>query len=100
LISKIEFIQRTKNTITDKNEFIKHLDQVFSQGYAVDNAESEENIKCIFAPIFNLKGEVIASIGFSGIASRVDRFNQDEIINYVIQTANSLSGMMGYLPEN
>lgn len=100
LISKIDFVPRTKNTITDKDKFIQHLNQVYSQGYAIDDRESDEDVKCICAPIFNMKGEVVAAIGFSGVAFRVDKFNQDEIIDYVMQIANDVSGKLGYIPEN
>ena len=99
LISKIDFIRRTKNTITDKNEFIQHLDRVHSQGYAIDNRESDEDVKCMCAPVFNMKGVVIAAIGFSGVAFRVDNLDQHEIIHYVMQIANDLSKRIGYIPK-
>ena len=96
LISEINLVPRTEKTITDKQELLEHLKNIFEQGYAIDDGESEENIKCIFAPIFNSNGEVNASIGFSGIAFRVNKLDQIDVINSVISSAKELSKMIGY----
>lgn len=98
IVSKIDFLPRTKNTITDKNEFKQHLKQVRLQGYAVDDRESDEEVMCMSVPVFDVRSEVVAAIGFSGVAFRVQEFDQVEIVKFMKQIANDLSRELGYVP--
>lgn len=60
------FEQRTRNTITSKQEFLDCLQTVRSRGYAADNEENRLNACCIAAPIFDISGNVIAAVSISG----------------------------------
>jgi DNA-binding IclR family transcriptional regulator len=66
----------TKNTITDKNRLLEELRKIREIGYAIDNEEREVGFKCIAAPVFNSKKEVIGAIGISGTTRR---FTQEKI---------------------
>lgn len=62
----------TETTITDPGQLQQELELIRRQGYAVDNGEQEEGVRCIAAPIYNTKGKVIAALSISGPSSRVD----------------------------
>ena len=96
LISKMEFIRRTGNTITSALELQTHLKQVKTQGYAIDDHEYDDEMKCISAPVFDMNGKVIAALGFSGVAFRVEKLHQEEIIRQVVDAANEVSIKLGY----
>ena len=96
LISKMSFTQRTKNTITNPIELQNHLKQVKAQGYAIDNHEYDDEMKCISAPIFDMNGKVIAAIGFSGVAFRVEKLQEEKIIRQVMNAADEISSKLGY----
>ncbi len=96
LLSKMEFIRRTGNTITSAEELQAHLKQVKAQGYAVDDHEYDDEMKCISAPVFDMNGKVIAALGFSGVAFRVEKLDQDETVRQVVNAANDVSMKLGY----
>ena len=42
------------------------------QGYAIDNGEQEEGVRCLAVPVYGPKGKVVAAMSISGPSSRVD----------------------------
>jgi DNA-binding IclR family transcriptional regulator len=97
LISKITFVKKTPNTITSKEEFILEIEKVKQQGYALDNAENEEVLRCIAAPIFDHKGKIVASFSVSGPTNRVttEAIN-DTLIDLMKQYSIAISRNLGY----
>lgn len=86
----------TGNTITDKNELIEHLYKVKGQGYAVDNQEQEEGIRCIGGPIFDYKGDVIAAFSIAGPATRMTEDRVLKLVAKVKDYSNRISSSFGY----
>lgn len=78
----------TENTVTDRETLHDELDGVRERGYAVDDEERVEGMRCIAAPIL-AEGETRGAISVSGPTSemRGDRFNA-EIPDRVLSTAN------------
>jgi len=66
------FAKRTERTITDPVEFEAHLQQVRQQGFAIDDEENSEGIRCVGAPIFDFSKKVVAAISVTGLAYRLD----------------------------
>jgi IclR family KDG regulon transcriptional repressor len=87
----------TKNTIVDRGRFEAHLVQVKAQGYSVDNEENEEGIKCVAAPVWNDRGEVVAAISISAPAVRMTKKRIDrDFKGEVIKTAHHISKKLGF----
>lgn len=61
----IDYVVLTGNTITNSADFVAELEKVAERGYAVDNAEHEDFIHCIAAPIRGPNGEVLAAASMS-----------------------------------
>lgn len=55
-------IKKTKHTIIDPDLFIKEIEKVKFQGYAVDNLEQTDHLICIGAPIFDSTNKPIAAL--------------------------------------
>ncbi|GAB3445171.1 IclR family transcriptional regulator [Actinophytocola sediminis] len=55
----------TANTITGAEAFLTELATVRTRGYAVDNAEHEDFIHCVAAPVRGARGEVLAALSLS-----------------------------------
>ena len=51
----------TPNSITSVAELIKILDSVRQRGLAFDDCESNIDVSCIAAPVYNQTGEMIAA---------------------------------------
>ena len=96
LISRIDFIPRTKKTARNAQELAARLDTIHLQGYSIDDHEYDDEMMCISAPIFDITGKVVAAIGFSGVAFRVEKLDQNEIIQSVLEAANDVSRRIGY----
>jgi DNA-binding IclR family transcriptional regulator len=70
------------------------------QGYAVDDEENEQGIRCVAAPIRNESGKVIAATSVSGPAIRITRERiRDTLQREIMETAASISRRLGFREE-
>lgn len=83
------------NTITDPARLHVELDRIRTQGYAVDDEEYEDGLRCIGAPIVGHTGHVVAAIGIGGPVTRVTPQRVDELAGLVMGAAAALSRRMG-----
>ncbi|MBE0409833.1 MAG: IclR family transcriptional regulator [Anaerolineales bacterium] len=87
----------TKTTLTSEDEFLNHLEMVRKKGYALDNGEHEEEVRCVAAPLFDMNGDVVAAISISGPAARMDPIASNQ---YLIEKAKAasiaISAKLGY----
>jgi DNA-binding IclR family transcriptional regulator len=98
LLERIKLPRLTSVTITDKTTLVKELAKVRTQKYALDNEECEEDIRCVGAPIFDHSGRPFAAISVSGPAYRLDLSRVNDLSLLVIDTANTISSRLGYVP--
>lgn len=56
----------TPHTLCTTEGLLRELETVRNQGYAVDNAEHEKNIRCIAVPIFDETGKIEAALSAAG----------------------------------
>ncbi|MET7997782.1 IclR family transcriptional regulator [Amycolatopsis sp. NPDC005232] len=61
----LDYVVLTPNTITSPEAYLAELEKVAERGYAVDNAEHEDFIHCIAAPVRGAAGEVLAAASMS-----------------------------------
>lgn len=89
----------TKNTITDVEKLVEEIRVARAKGYAVDNEELQEGIRCIAAPIYDYRSEMIAAISVSAPASVLPPHKDEENAQKVIQTAKKISQRLGYVEK-
>jgi IclR family acetate operon transcriptional repressor len=89
--------RRTAQTITDARTLMVELDAVRTRGYAIDNVENEEGIRCVGAAVFDHEGRVAGAISISGSAANLtlDRVRRD-LGPRVKETAGRISHAMGW----
>lgn len=87
----------TKNTITDIETMKEHLKIIKEKGYAIDEIEHEEDIRCVAAPVYDNKGQVIASLSVSGPIMYVTKERIPQLTEKVKRTANEISYRLGYI---
>jgi DNA-binding IclR family transcriptional regulator len=100
LLDQITLAPRTANTTTDKSALANHLELVRTRGFAIDDMENEEGIRCIGAPIFDHTGAVTAAVSISGPAYRLSDSRVQEFCGLVVGASKAISGKLGYLPGN
>lgn len=99
LMEGVQLERFTDRTITDVDQLRAHLAQVRRQGYALDNQETEVGFLCAAAPIRDHSGWVVAAIGISGPATRLDWTRDVDKVEAVVSAAEEISRRLGYLPE-
>jgi DNA-binding IclR family transcriptional regulator len=87
---------RTPNTITDPNRFRANLAEIKERGFAVDDVENEEGIRCVAAPVFDHSGDVVAGISVSGPEQRITKDRLNDLGIKVVEAAFALSQRLGY----
>jgi IclR family acetate operon transcriptional repressor len=63
----------TARTITDGERLVAEMAEIRARGWAVDDEERTEGMRCIAAPIFNEFREAVAGVSISGPVVRMDR---------------------------
>ena len=100
LIRKKGLSRRTVNTITEPERLKEQLKVVRAQGYALDDEENEEGIRCLAAPVFDEKGGPVAAISVSGPAFRVTKKVLQQVLRKeVTEAAREISRKMGFKQE-
>jgi IclR family KDG regulon transcriptional repressor len=87
----------TKNTIADVEVLRVCLSRIKENGYAFDNEELEEGLRCVAAPIRDFNGQVSAAVSISALAVKLKWEENPELIEDVKNTARMISERMGYL---
>jgi DNA-binding IclR family transcriptional regulator len=89
--------EMTESTITDRGQLYEHLAAVRERGYAYDDEERVEGMRCVAAPVVDSDGRAIAAVSVSGPKSRMrgSRF-EETVPNSVLQTANVVEVNLTY----
>ncbi len=87
----------TKSTIDNLNQLKEELALIRTRGYAFDEVEHEEGIRCVAAPIYNNKKKIIASISLSGPIILVTHYRMPELTEEILKTAKEISYQLGYI---
>ncbi len=95
-LQKYELKAITPRSITSIPMLEQELKRVRDQGYAFDDEEFTQGIRCLAAPVRNFTGEVVASVGISGPVWRVSLDRVSQFTEAVKATAYRLSQQLGY----
>ena len=68
MISNLEILKYTHNTITSKSVLLQEINKVKAQGWSINDQELEYGLRSIAVPILNKAEEIIASINISTTA--------------------------------
>jgi DNA-binding IclR family transcriptional regulator len=97
-LDRIEMPQLTANTITDLDEFRGHLEQVRTQGYAIDDEELSPGNLCVAVPCRDRQGMTVASISTSHVKEAMTD-STATVIAEMCQVARDVSRTMGSAPN-
>ncbi|HEY0210865.1 IclR family transcriptional regulator [Acerihabitans sp.] len=97
LLENYDYTRPTPHSISDEDRFLAELALVRSRGYALDNQENEQGVRCISVPIWNVERKVVAAISISTLISRVSDDELEEYIQLLKQAGQELSQQLGYM---
>lgn len=86
----------TDNTITTSARLKAELKLIRSRGYAIDDEEKEEGLRCVGAVVRAHSRKLIAAMSVSGPAFRMTKERIPDIGQALIQAAGDLSAELGY----
>jgi DNA-binding IclR family transcriptional regulator len=86
----------TSNTITSHKELKEHLREVRRRGWALDNEEYIVGNRCVAAPIFDYRGEIIAAVSASGPTALLSDEHIPSVVEVVRQAAANISHRLCY----
>jgi DNA-binding IclR family transcriptional regulator len=96
VLKRLQYRSHTRRTITSSPALKSELARIRRRGFAVDNEEVEEGLRCIGAPVRDYTGEVVASISIAGPVFRIQKGRIVELSRAVMQAADDLSTELGY----
>jgi DNA-binding IclR family transcriptional regulator len=94
------FERYTPHTIVDEPAFLRELERVRKQGYAVNRGEWRESVAGVGAPIRDPQGQVIAAVGISGPIERLKPSMARALAAPVVAAAQGISVGLGANPLN
>lgn len=90
----------TRRTITTLDGLAAACAQVRARGYAVDDEEGYDGVRCLGAPIRDASGAVVAAVGISAPAERLLRPAVKKAAARVVGSAAAISRELGYGVQN
>ena len=98
LLREFSLIRRTPETITDPIQLLEEIKTTAERGYAIDNGEHEEGIKCFAAPIKGYGGDIVGAVSLTGLMREFGGPEESErMIAAVKKTATEISRALGYI---
>lgn len=89
--------RRTGRTIVDLDHLRRELALTAERGYAIDDQEFEDGLRCVAAPVVDHTGAVIAAVSVSGPIARITDDVLDEFTGEVVSVARDISRALGSL---
>lgn len=86
---------RTPNTITTRERLDAELGRIREAGYATDDEENEQGIRCVAAPIRDHVGSVVSAVSVSGPAMRMTPAKLTELVSSIIDAGDRISLRLG-----
>lgn len=78
----------TPSTITDRGRLLEELETIRERGYAYDDEERLEGLRCVAAPVI-VDDDVLGAVSVSGPRSRIrGDWYREELPSLVMSTAN------------
>jgi len=94
-LDRTGMVRYRPNTITDRDEFLVCLAEIRERGYAIDDEEHEEGVRCVAVPVMDYLGRAVAAISVSGPTVRLSCGRLDEMVPLVTSVGRAISAAMG-----
>jgi len=95
LFTGFTIVLPTERALKTVDAVEKDLKNVRDRGYAIDNEEGLNGIRCVGAPIFNHSGKVIAGISIAAPSLRIGKKDIPRLSNLVMKDASRISKELG-----
>ena len=90
-----ELTALTENTVTDRAELERRVEQVRERGWGESVAERESDLAALAAPIAGADGRLVAIVGLQGPLARLSASRRKKLVPLVLETARQISRELG-----
>ena len=90
---------KTAFSITKHDELLKELERIRKRGFSIDNKESEINVYCVAAPIYDSFDNPVAAISMRCLASSIDPETTSRLGQLITENALLISRKLGFLKQ-
>lgn len=91
LMDSLTLEPRTQRTITELPVLRAELMKIRNRGWALDNEENEEDIRCVAAPVIDGQGKVVAAVSVSVPMIRLPLSEVRNLAREVVRAVQDLS---------
>ncbi len=98
LLPDLVLEQFTRRTMTSRDALLKELERTTRRGYAVDDEEREEGVRCAGVAILDGRGEAVAAVSISGPSFRVTMQKIPAIAGKLMHCVRGIQHDLGYVP--
>ena len=95
VLSEIEFVQRTSNTILTPERLLDELDLARKEHCAFDREECDLGVFCVSSAVYNAQNECVAAISISVSIGKASLIGEDAMKASVISAAENISKRLG-----
>lgn len=99
MLEKTERIRFTRHTLVEVDELLENLTAVRARGYAIDDEEYEEGLRCVAAAVRDRDGRPSYAVSISGVAARMPPQTTEQMGAAVVEAATVVSRALGYQEE-
>lgn len=96
IIRRTRFERFTHRTIASADALRAEVEKTHRRGYAVDDEELEEGLRCIAVPILDAQRQPVAAVSISGPSFRVTAQKLPSIANHLLHCVRGISADMGF----
>ncbi|MBE3119213.1 MAG: IclR family transcriptional regulator [Candidatus Atribacteria bacterium] len=94
-VQEIGLSPLTNKSIKTKEQLVREIGSAATRGYAVDDEECEDGVRCVAAPIRDYMAKVVASISVTGPSSRLTKTRVKALKDMLMETAGQIAGKLG-----
>ncbi len=100
LIGRRPLIALTAKTLATAGALAAELRRIRARGYAIDDEEIEEGLRCVGAPVRDYTGQVVGALSIAGPTFRITKKKVPALAGSVLAVAGALSVELGYRPQS
>ncbi len=93
--ASLEYRRRAERTIADPQTLLQEVERTGERGYATEVMEFSEDLNSVAAPIFDYRGQIVATISISGPAMRLTEERMESLVDPLLETAGRISRKLG-----
>jgi DNA-binding IclR family transcriptional regulator len=99
ILGRLRFERYTNHTLSTVEALRAEIEKTRRRGYAVDDEEFEEGLRCIAVPVLDAQRLPVAAVSVSGPSFRVTAQKLPSIANHLLQCVRGISMDMGFIPS-